>query len=225
MDTIQAILERRSIRKYKPEPIPEEDLATILEATRQAPSAANRQPWHFVVVTDPEQRKRVADACRGQTWIADAGCIVVGIGLPDVSAKWYKTDVGIAMENMVLAAWSLGYGTCWIGAFEADQVKQVCGIPEELDIVACLPIGVPAVSPEARERRSNAKVFFPRSVWQLDGIEGRWRAKTSLHAGSYRYNGNVRQLNSFSEPHGLQARCYGVWSRHPQGCQTVFVET
>lgn len=159
MDAIQTILERRSVRKYRREPIPAEDLKQILEAGHRAPSAANRQPWHFVVVSDPEQKQRVAQACNGQMWLADAACIIVGAGLRSVSEKWYRVDVAIAMENMAVAARSLGYGTCWIGAFSPDDVKTVCGLPEEADVVACMPCGVPETWPEARERKGWESVF------------------------------------------------------------------
>jgi nitroreductase len=159
MDALQTIFERRSVRKYKPEPIPEAHLKQILEAGRQAPSAANRQPWHFVVVSEPEQRKRVAEACNGQVWMADAACILVALGIPPVSSKWYRVDVAIALENMVLAARSLGYGSCWIGAFDPAKVKAVCQIPADLDVVACAPLGVPDMAPAARERKSWGQVF------------------------------------------------------------------
>jgi nitroreductase len=159
VDTLQTIFERRSIRKYKREPIPDEHLKQILEAGRQAPSAANRQPWHFVVVRDPEQRQCVAQACNGQMWMADAACILVALGLPAVSNKWHRVDVAIALENMVLAARSLGYGTCWIGAFDPEKVKAVCQIPSEAEIVACTPLGVPDASPAARERKPWEQVF------------------------------------------------------------------
>ena len=159
MDTLQTILARRSVRRYKPDPIPSEDLHQILEATRQAPSAANRQPWHFCVVSDPAQKQRVATACNGQMWLADAACIIVGVGMPAVTEKWYRVDVAIALENLVLAARSLGYGTCWIGAFDPAQVKAVCGIPEEMDVVACTPLGVPDVEPAPRQRKEWADVF------------------------------------------------------------------
>lgn len=159
MNTLQTIFERRSIRRYKPEAIPEEDLRQILEAGRRAPSAANRQPWHFVVVGQPEQKLRVAQACNGQVWMADAALIVVAVGLPQVSSKWYRVDVAIAMENMVLAARSLGYGTCWIGAFDPEEVKAVCQLPPEAEVVACSPLGVPNVSPEARGRKDWDEVF------------------------------------------------------------------
>ncbi len=159
MDTLQAIMERRSIRAYKPEPIPQEHLRQILEAGRQAPSAANRQPWHFVVVGAPEQRQRVAQACNNQMWMADAAYILVAAGLPEISSKWYRVDVAIALENMVLAAKSLGYGTCWIGAFSPEAVAEAVGLPEGAEVVACTPLGVPDVTPPARQRKAFDEVF------------------------------------------------------------------
>jgi len=159
VDTLRTIAERRSIRKYRRAPIPDEDLKRILEACRQAPSAGNRQPWHFVIVSDPELRARLAHACRGQTWMADAACIVVAVGLPEVSERWYRVDVAIAMENLVLAAHSLGYGTCWIGAFSPEEVKAVCRLPASAEVVACAPLGVPDVSPDARPRKEWDEIF------------------------------------------------------------------
>ncbi len=159
MDTLQTILERRSVRKYKPEDMPEEDLKQILEATRQAPSAANRQPWHFVIIGDPEQKRRAAEACNGQMWMADAAYIVVACGLPEVTEKWYRVDVAIALQNLVLAAQALGYGTCWIGAFDPDKVKAVCALPDNMEVVACTPLGVPDIAPEARQRKDWSEVF------------------------------------------------------------------
>jgi nitroreductase len=91
--------------------------------------------------------------------MADAGAIVVALGVPKVSEKWYRVDVAIALENLVLAAWSLGYGTCWIGAFDPAKVKQVCGIPADLDVVACTPLGVPDIAPAARDRKPWDEVF------------------------------------------------------------------
>jgi nitroreductase len=153
MDTIEAIMQRRSVRKYRREAVPTEDLEKILEAGRQAPSAANRQPWHFIVVTDEGQKKRLAEACSGQTWLADAGAIIAGVGRPAVNEKWYPVDVAIALENMVLAATALGYGTCWIGAFDQDRVREVLEIPEDMRVVALTPVGVPADRPEPRPRQ------------------------------------------------------------------------
>jgi len=164
MDTIETIMQRRSIRKYKQDEIPPVDLDKILESGRQAPSAANRQPWHFVIVKDKELKRKVAEACSGQHWMADAHVILAGIGNPNASRGtagrfWYEVDVTIAMQNMILAATSLGYGTCWIGAFSEAQVKSLLKVPEEMRVVALTPIGVPDANPEARPRKEVNQVF------------------------------------------------------------------
>jgi len=153
MDVITAITERRSVRKYEAKPIPDKALRTILESGRLAPSAANRQPWHFVVIRDPDQKRELSEACSGQTWMADAAVIIAGVGKPGVNEKWYPVDVAVAMQNMILAATALGYGTCWIGAFDQDRVKSVLAIPEDLHVVALTPVGVPADRPEPRPRQ------------------------------------------------------------------------
>jgi len=151
-DTLETIMKRRSVRKYLAKPIPDGDLHKILEAGRHAPSAANRQPWHFVVVRGADERQKLAQACSGQTWLADAAVIIAGIGKPGVNEKWYPVDVAIAMENMILAATALGYGTCWIGAFDQEQVKQAIGLPDDMTVVALTPVGVSADQPDARPR-------------------------------------------------------------------------
>jgi len=158
-DTVSTILARRSVRVYEPTPIPDDDLRVILEAARQAPSAANRQPLHFVVVRDPEQKRRVADAAAQQHWMARAGAIVVAAGFPARSAKWYAVDAAIALQNLILAATSLGYGTCWVGAFTEAAIKEIVGLPEEARVVALTPVGHPAERPAARPRKSIAELF------------------------------------------------------------------
>lgn len=157
--SLDIFFQRRSIRKYEKGEIPWEHLAKILEAARSAPSAANRQPWHFVVVRDPDRKLALSRACHGQTWMADADCIICGIGLPEVSEKWYMVDVAIAMQNLVLAATALGYGTCWIGAFDEDAVKEVLEIPANLKVVALTPLGIPAEKPAQRPRKPFHEVF------------------------------------------------------------------
>jgi nitroreductase len=153
MDVMEAILSRRSVRKYHNQPIPDEDLAAILEAARQAPSARNRQPWHMVAVLDRGQRLKLAGLCLGQLWLAKAGMLLVGIARPKVSENWCVIDTTIALENAVLAAQGLGYGSCWIGAFHQGGVKALLGIPDEERVVAILAVGVPAQEPKARSRK------------------------------------------------------------------------
>jgi nitroreductase len=165
MDVFEAIRVRRSIRKYRPEAIPDEKLQMILEATRLAPSAGNRQPWRFVFVQDTERKKTLAEAANNQMFLADAAIIAVAVGDPDVSAKWHEKDTMIALGHMVLAATALGYGTCWIGAFDEDAVKLLLKIPEKMKVVALLPIGVPDEKPAARPRKKPSEIFF-REEWK-----------------------------------------------------------
>jgi nitroreductase len=163
----EVIMHRRSVRSYEPAAIPDAVLLEILEAGRQAPSAANRQPWHFVVVRDPERRRDLAEACNGQSWLADAGVLVVALGLPEISGRWYMVDVAIAMENMVIAAASHNLGTCWIGAFNEEAVKGVVKAPPEARVIAVTPIGVPKGAwPSPRPRKAFGEVFSAEAFGQ-----------------------------------------------------------
>jgi len=165
MDVLETIRIRRSIRKYRPEPIPDEKLKTILEAARLAPSAANRQPWRFVVVEDRERKKALAKAANDQTFLGDAGAIVAAISDPEKSARWHEKDTMIALEHLVLAATALGYGTCWIGAFNEEAVKDLLNVPSKMKVVALLPIGIPDEKPAPRRKRELSEIFF-KEQWQ-----------------------------------------------------------
>jgi nitroreductase len=165
MDVFEAIKTRRSIRKYKPELIPHEKLEIILDAARLAPSAANRQPWRFVVVQNADRKKTLAEAADNQTFMNDAAAIVVAVGDPEVSTRWHEKDTMIALEHMVLAATALGYGTCWIGAFDEDAIKRLLKIPAKMKVVALLPIGVPGEKPASKPRKAIPEIFF-KEEWQ-----------------------------------------------------------
>ena len=100
------------------------------------------------------------EAAAKRVSIIDAGVIVVALADAEVSPKWGKLDVMIAVENMVLASTSLGYGTCWMGASEEEQIKKVLGIPEKLSVVVLLSIGVSDESPEPKPRKDFSEIFF-----------------------------------------------------------------
>jgi nitroreductase len=155
-ETLKTMWVRRSVRKYKSDPIPEKDLHLILEAARRAPTGANRQNWRMVVVTDAELRRKTAEACNRQMWMADAPVILCMVTLPGEG----KVNGTIVLDHAILAATSLGYGTCWIGAYSAEKVKEVLGIPEDHGIVCLTPVGVGAVQPDARGRKSPAELFM-----------------------------------------------------------------
>lgn len=150
MEFHEVVRTRRSIRAFRPYPIPEEALNRVLEAARIAPSGSNRQPWKFIVVRDEELRKRLAAACRNQGFVAEAPVVVVACGydigydrggyMGDMSVL---VDVSIAFTHLILAARAEGLGTCWIGAFNNDEVKDVLDIPEDVNVVAVTPLGYP----------------------------------------------------------------------------------
>lgn len=159
LDTLKTIAERRSIRSFRPDPIPAEHLRQILEAARQAPSAGNRQPWKFILVDDPALKARVAQACSEQDWMAEAAYIVAAVGLPPVQSRWYAVDTAIALDHLVLAAAALGYGTCWIGAFNEAEVKRLLKIPAEASVINLTPLGLPAETPGASRRKPIQELF------------------------------------------------------------------
>jgi len=159
MSMIDVILNRRSIREYQDKEIPEDVLAEILEAGRQSSSAANRQPYHFVVVTDPKLKKELGGLlCR---FLKKAPVILVGCANPKaiLTGKWATVDTTIALENMVLAAWSLGIGSCWVGSFNEQKVKELLKIPDIWNVVALLPLGYPAETPKQRKKKPKDELY------------------------------------------------------------------
>jgi nitroreductase len=163
MELFETVEKRRSIRKFRPNPIPDRDLKKILEAGRLAPSGGNRQPWSFIVVRKPETKKKLAAVANLQRFIADADTVLIALGDPAVSKSLYKQDPMIAIEHMVLASTALGYGTCWIGAFNENDVKEIAKVPENMAVIALLPIGVPDENPPPKPRRAFKEVFFKES--------------------------------------------------------------
>lgn len=150
MEFYEAVKTRRSIRSYRSDPIPDEVLERVLEAVRVAPSGSNRQPWKFYLVKDPGLRRRLAGACGGQGFVGEAPLVVVGCG-SDVrynrggymGDKAFLVDVSIAFTHLIFAARVEGLGTCWIGDFNNEEVKEILDIPEDLNVVAVTPLGYP----------------------------------------------------------------------------------
>jgi nitroreductase len=154
MSLLDAIMTRRSIRKYKPETVPQQTLERILEAARYAPSADNEQPWHFIIVDDAKIKDRLSKR-RWSGFIADSAFTVVGcayIGNAH-SRKWSTIDTTIALQNMVIAASSLGIGSCWVGDFQEAEVKKMLEVPKDWKIVSLISFGYPNETPNATPRK------------------------------------------------------------------------
>jgi len=167
MDLLEAIKGRRSVREFKPDPVEDEDLKRILEAGRWAPSAGNCQPSEFVVVKDPSVKRRLATAALEETFIAEAPVvIVVCANMPRTSWRYGRRgeelyciqDTAAATQNMLLTAYSLGYGTCWVGAFDDDAVAEVIRVPPGVRPVAIIPLGRPAERPSPPSRRPLSEI-------------------------------------------------------------------
>ena len=162
MEFMDVVSKRRSIRKYKSDPVREEDIEYVLEAARLAPSWANTQCWKFVVVTEPETISALAKA--GNSWLEGAPAMIVACADPSKPGtkddqEYYMLDVGIAMEHLILAATDRGLGTCWIGAFEEEVVKSVLGVPEQIRVVTSTPLGYPDQEPGPQQRKSLEEIM------------------------------------------------------------------
>jgi len=167
MNVMEAINARKSIRSYTAEPVSDEQLGLIMEAARLAPSASNRQTWKFIAVKDPALREKMFDACCGQKFMAQAPVHIVVTASEDRAMKCGMStaavDGSIAMSFMLLEAAELGLGMCWLGMFDADKVKEVLGIPENVTVVAVSPLGHPAEPGRERSRKELSEVFITDS--------------------------------------------------------------
>jgi len=161
MDILEVIQTRRSIRKYKREPISEDEIIKILEAGRWAPSAGNSQPWKFIVIKSKEIRKNLADALPTGRFISDAPLGIVVMINPGASTRPVE-DGAAATQNMLLEAHSLGLGACWIGTYgteKEERGKKVLDIPEEGRLLSVIAIGHPAESPQRTRKRIEEITF------------------------------------------------------------------
>lgn len=164
MDVMEAIEKRRSVRAYQNKLIPEEKLKKILEAARLAPSARNSQPHKFIIVKDPQLIKKIAKEATKYSFIGEAPVIIVAVALnPDYvmssGVPAHPVDIAIAIDHMTLIAVEEGLGTCWIGGFYQDKIKQILNIPEKYKAVILLPLGYPADSSGKKRRKSQKELI------------------------------------------------------------------
>jgi nitroreductase len=164
-EAVLALLKgRRSIRRYRPDPVPDEMVEQLLEAGRWAPSASNRQPWEFIVVRDEAIRQQVAQhaAFYFIKWaqVEEAPLLIVLCG--NARNRFYRRflheDVGLAGAQIMLQAKALGLGTCWIGALDRKAVAGILNIPDHLEIVGLLTVGFPAENPPPTPRKPLAEI-------------------------------------------------------------------
>ena len=162
MDIFEAIRGRRSIRRYETTPVSREQIEEVLEAARLAPSWKNLQCWSFLVLTEEEKRLQVQQALHpdnpGRKALDHAPVVILVLADPALSGveegkEYYLADAAMAFEHLCLAAHAKGLGTCWIGWFDEDRLKEHFAIPQHLRIIGLTPLGVPAQSPSPRPRK------------------------------------------------------------------------
>ncbi len=175
MDLIEAMKGRRSIRKYKPDPVPEEALRMVMEAVRWAPSWANTQCWEVIVVKDPRVKSDLA-ACLSKgnpasSSMTDAPIILVLCGIRGISGyykgeaktekgDWLTFDVGLAMQNLCLVAHTLGLGTVIVGNFSHRKVAEILGVPQTGEVVVLTPLGYPAIEGSTPKRKDISEFVY-----------------------------------------------------------------
>ena len=183
MEVFEAIRKRHSVRSYLPDEVSSEKLERILEAARLAPSAGNLQPWHFIVVSDQQKRKKLSKG-RYAKFLVESPVVLVGCGDKRAAPNWHTVDTAIAMQNMVLVATSEGLATCWIGSFNENQVKKLVNIPERFRVIALLALGYRR---KTMELSSKVLHFFRRKK-KLEKI-------ASLEKfGSFLFNGSCFEI-------------------------------
>lgn len=170
MDLYHALENRRSIRKYESTAVPRDKLQRILEAARVAPSWNNLQCWSFIVVSDPKKKEIIAESMPDNNPAKKA----VGEMAPTVlvlcadpkasgnidSKDYYLLDAGLAMQQLMLAAYVEELGTCWVAWFDEEKVRSACSVPDSYRIVALTPLGFPAKQPGPRKRKDLSEIVY-----------------------------------------------------------------
>lgn len=161
VEVFEAIKSRRSIRKYKTDPVPEDLVVKILDAGRWAPSAGNRQPWSFIVLKDVEVKRKVAEATTYGKFLAEAP-LGIAIVIDPKASNHPVEDGAIATQNMLLATHALGLGACWIGSYDSvyeERAKEILGIPKDKRLLSIISIGFPAES-RTKTRKELSEIIF-----------------------------------------------------------------
>ena len=159
MEFSELIEKRYSVRAYKPDPLEDDKLQQVLQAARLAPTAANRQPFQFIVI-HTAGREAELKRIYHRDWFVQAPLVICACGIP--AQGWVRrdgknysdVDVAIAMDHLILAAANLGLGTCWIAAFDPTAAREVLHLPDDAEPIAFTPLGYPADRPGPKRRKA-----------------------------------------------------------------------
>jgi nitroreductase len=161
-ELIKTIFSRRSIRKYTEESVPEGHVKTLLEAAMAAPSASNKKPWHFVVVTEKGMMDRLADAHQYAKMLHEAPLCIIVCGDESINQRFWPQDCSAATQNILLAAQALGLGSVWCGVYPSEarvkEISEILGIEPPVKPLNLIAIGYPAEEKEPRTQYNEARV-------------------------------------------------------------------
>jgi nitroreductase len=164
---IEPILRRRSIRKYTSEPVSDGDIRALLDAGMAGPSASNKKPWHFIVVTERETLNALAGIGTYWKMLMEAPLAIIVLGDPEISDRYWVQDCSAAAENVLLAATMLGLGGVWLGCHpnpdRVGPVRELLAIPEGIEPLAVLSLGHPDEEKEPRTQYEETRVH--REGW------------------------------------------------------------
>lgn len=194
MSVYEKILSRRTIRQFKPRTIDRETLENLINAGRLAPSGANLQPLEFIVIDDSEVTRQIFPCLKWAAYIAPEGdpypgqepvAYIVVLVQMDIRHQGYEWDVGAAMENMILTAWDLGIGSCWLLSVDRDRLRKILSVPENYRIDSVLALGYPAEESVVEEfadsvkywKDDRGKIHVPKRALKDVIHRNRFRAK------------------------------------------------
>ncbi|MEL9997569.1 MAG: nitroreductase family protein [Sulfolobales archaeon] len=160
-ELLNFLISRRSIRKFRPDPVPDELILKILDVARYAPSARNSQPWVFIVVKDPEVKRKLANV---HVWAKPLENAPVGIVIAcntEVSPESYQVDCANATMQIMLAAHALGLGTVWLQTLRnVSEIQGIVGLPKNYVPVAMLALGYPDERPSPKKRKELKEIVY-----------------------------------------------------------------
>jgi len=159
VEALEAITSRRSIRRFEDKPVPEELVSRVMDAARHAPSANNSQPWEFVIVTEKSLKEKISKANIYGGFLEDAPAVIVTLSDSDKSPSHCVEDCSAAIENLMVAAYASGLGTCWVAIYNPstkereDLVRDILDIPKRFRVIAAVAIGYPGEKPYPKKLR------------------------------------------------------------------------
>ena len=156
---LEFLKQRRSIRLYQDKMIPVEEINMILEAGRWTPSASNRQPWQFIVIKNKEFLQKIAKTAIYGKFVMRAPIAIAIVGKIKENPNWYVQDTSLVSMQMMLMAWSLGIGTCWIGSMDRNKAKELLGLGKDDFLLTILPLGYYKRIPKPTFRKDLGEVI------------------------------------------------------------------